>query len=131
MKRAPGRPKDIESDGDESICVRTAGGSIVRLAWSEVSWIEIEGRFLRLHTTTGDSYRWQGTLKSLEQRWGKYGHMRVDKALMVYTPRVEELRKRSDGYAVYLGDGAGGGEFPISRRKAQEIKQILATRDAH
>jgi DNA-binding LytR/AlgR family response regulator len=127
---APKMDKDSEksrelANDDEFILVKTAEGRIVRLIWSVVSWVEVEGRSLRLHTTTGDSYRWRGTLKSLEQQWGKYGHKRVDKNLMVFAPRIQELRKRDDGYAVDIGSGPGGGEFPVSRRKAREIKQQL------
>jgi DNA-binding LytR/AlgR family response regulator len=44
---------------------------------------------------------------------------------MVFAPRIEELRKRSDGYVVYIGSGPGGGKFPVSRRKAREIKKQL------
>ena len=118
------QPSELASD-DEFILAKTAKGRVVRLIWSVVSWVEIEGRTLRLHTITGDSYWLRGTLKSLEQQWGKYGHKRVGKNLMVFAPRIEELRKRADGYAVYIGDGLGGGEFPVSRRKAREIKQQL------
>jgi DNA-binding LytR/AlgR family response regulator len=124
MEKGPGKPKKFASDSDECILAKTAGGRTIQLIWSAVSWVEVEERSLRLHTTTGDSYWWRGTLKSLEQLWGKYGHMRVNKNLMVFAPRIEELRKRSDGYAVYIGSGPGGGEFPVSRRKAREIKQL-------
>lgn len=123
MEKEPGKPKEPTSDNDESILAKTAEGRTVRLIWSAVSWVEVEGRSLHLHTITGDSYWWRGTLKSLEQLWGKYGHMRVDKNLMVFAPRIKELRKRSNGYAVYIGSGPGGGEFPVSRRKARELKQ--------
>jgi DNA-binding LytR/AlgR family response regulator len=125
MEKEPGKPEEITNDSDKCILAKTAAGRTVRLIWSAVSWVEVKGRLLRLHTTTGDSYWWRGTLKSLEQLWGKYGHMRVDKDLMVFAPRIEELRKRSDGYAVYIGSGPGGGEFPASRRKARKIKQLL------
>lgn len=124
MEKEPGKPKKLTNDSDECILAKTAEGRTIRLIWSAVSWVEVEGRSLRLHTTTGDSYWRRGTLKSLEQLWGKYGHMRVDKNLMVFAPQIEELRKRSDGHAVYIGSGPGGGEFPVSRRKAREIKQL-------
>jgi DNA-binding LytR/AlgR family response regulator len=124
MDKDSGKPREPARD-DEFILAKTAEGRTVRLIWSAISWVEVEGRSLRLHTTTGDSYRWRGTLKSLEQQWGKYGHKRVNKNLMVFAPRIEELRKSADGYAVYIGHGPGGGEFPISRRKAREIKQQL------
>jgi DNA-binding LytR/AlgR family response regulator len=125
MEKKHRKQKGLASDGDEFIFVKTATGRTVRLIWSVVNWVEVEGRSLRLHTATGNSYLWQGTLKSLEQQWGKYGHKRVDRNLMVFLPRIEKLFKRSDGYAVYIGSGPGGGELPVSRRKAREIKQHL------
>jgi DNA-binding LytR/AlgR family response regulator len=73
-----------------------------------------------------------GTLKSLDAVAAKHDLMRIGKAIMVSISQIKELRRRSDGYFVYLGSGtsAAGQPLPVSRRKTPQLKRLLRRPDA-
>lgn len=103
--------------------VDRAQGRVV-LASSQVSWAEVEGHWVRLHTVTGGVYAMRMTLKSLEQQWAKYGFVRVHNWFLVFLPHVQEFfRTRSGGWEIYLKSGAGGRYFPVSRWRRWEFQQ--------
>ena len=117
-----------EADGgDEFISVRAASGRALMLARSQVSWEEIEGHLLLLHTVIGKKYVLRGSLKSLEQRWSKYGFVRIHNSFLVSLSHVRKLRPTSrGGREAYLSFGAEGRYLPISRRCFQKFKQMWA-----
>lgn len=112
-------PDHSESDGLHS------GQDRVLVARSQVSWVEIRGHFMKLYTVTGEKYALRGTLKSLEQRWARYGFVRIHNSFLVSLPHVRQLRPTpGGGREVYLRFGAGGRYRPVSRRHFREFKQV-------
>lgn len=101
----------------------------VLLARSAVVFVWVEGHFLHLHTVTGDEYVRRGTLKSLQQRWAKYGLVRIHNKYLVFLSHVKELRHESKDSVVSLGFGAGTASLPISQRRFQAFKQLWEARE--
>jgi DNA-binding LytR/AlgR family response regulator len=96
----------------------------------QVSWAEVEGHRVLLHTVTGDVYMRRGTLKSLEQRWAAYGFVRIHNWFLVFLPHVQQLLRTSvGGWEVYLSSGASARYFPVSRRRCQMVKQAVKKRE--
>jgi DNA-binding LytR/AlgR family response regulator len=120
-----------DKESDWFVSVLRAGGVVVALACSQVSWVSAErqGHFIRLHTVTGESHRLRGTLKSLLQRWAKYGLAQIHKSFLVFPPQIRKLRQKAEGSVVHLGSGASAAVLPVSRRKLQEIKKQLKLRE--
>jgi hypothetical protein len=79
-------PDHSKSDGLDS------GQDRVLVARSQVSWVEIRGHLIELYTVTGEKYGLRGTLKSLEQRWARYGFVRIHKSYLIFLPHVRQLR---------------------------------------
>lgn len=123
-----------EGEDDEFIAVWPWGDPELRtsdqvdrvlVARSQVSWVEVEGHFLKLHTATGERYALRGTLTSLEQRWSKYGFVRIHNSFLVSLSHVRKLCPASrGGREAYLSFGADGRYLPISRRRFWKFKQM-------
>lgn len=128
MEREPEEPEESEGEQKEGISVRV-GQRTIRLAWSEVAWVEIAAdRLLRITTTTGEHHLLPGALKDLDVAASQHGLMRINKAITVAISQIKQLRRRSNGYFAYLAYGAGTAELPVSRRKAPELKRLLKAR---
>jgi len=118
-------PRAAEPAGDDVIPVELAGVTqLVRC--DSVGWVEAEGDYARLHTSSG-SHLVRIPLSLLEERWSSRGFQRVHRSYLVALAMVTGLRTSSTAMMVRLrANGASPAvELPVSRRQARELRDRL------
>lgn len=113
---------DPEPAGNNEVIPVELGGVTTLVHRSQVSWVEAEGDYARLHTDTG-SHLVRIPLSALQQRW-RDGFLRVHRSYLVALDRVTGLRTVGAATRVRLR-GAEPVELPVSRRQVRELKQRL------
>ncbi|GAB2685972.1 LytR/AlgR family response regulator transcription factor [Nocardia thraciensis] len=113
------------TDPNEVIPVEL-GGVTTLVPRSTVSWVEADGDYARLHTSTG-SHLVRIPLSALESRWENAGFLRVHRSYLVALRLVTGLRTTGTATVVCLrAEGnAAAVELPVSRRQVRELKQRL------
>lgn len=82
------------------------GGGVRRVRIDDILWIEADGNYARLHTTSGE-LRTRATLHSLESRLDSRGFVRIHRSYVVNAAHVTELSPWTHGErTVRLADGA-------------------------
>ena len=120
----PGGHGDEGSDESDTVAVELAG--VTRfVAVADVRFVEAQGDYARLHTATA-SHLVRIPMSTLEQRWTRFGFVRVHRSYLVATAHITELRvEPGGGHAVRIGAGAEGTSIPVSRRHTRELKDRL------
>ncbi|WP_141014758.1 LytR/AlgR family response regulator transcription factor [Nocardioides sambongensis] len=90
----------------------------------EITHVEAQGDYARLHTRGGDSYLLRVPLTSLEEEWGPAGFLRIHRSLLVALAHVDEVRQDA-GRCTVLVDGT---ELPVSRRHTRVLRDVLVRR---
>jgi DNA-binding LytR/AlgR family response regulator len=116
---APPPQEQRRDDSYDVIPVELAGRTTM-LPRSEVRWVEAQGDYARLHTSSA-SHLVRVPLSVLADRWADAGFVRIHRSYLVALPMVRELRLTSSGYVVRIGDR----ELPVSRRHTRELKDRL------
>jgi DNA-binding LytR/AlgR family response regulator len=122
--RTAGSPRPADTSQDV-IPVELAG--VTQLVRRDtVGWVEAEGDYARLHTSTG-SHLVRIPLSVLEERWSSRGFARVHRSYLVALTMVTGLRTSSAGTMVRLrANGSSPAvELPVSRRQARELRDRL------
>jgi DNA-binding LytR/AlgR family response regulator len=109
---------------DEQIAVEL-GGVTRFIARSEVRYVEAQGDYARLHTTSG-SHLVRTPLSTLEQQWAGAGFVRIHRSLLVALPHVQEVRMEGGRCTVVVGES--GTELAVSRRHTRELRDLLVRR---
>lgn len=104
---------------DERIPVEV-GGVTRFVSRDEVSYVEAQGDYVRLHTRGGAPLL-RIPLAVLEERWGPHGFLRIHRRFLVSLGHVEELRSDAGHWTVRVA----GGELPVSRRHSRELRDLL------
>lgn len=118
-------PRPAEPAGDDVIPVEL-GGVTQLVRCDSVGWVEAEGDYARLHTSSG-SHLVRIPLSLLEERWRTRGFQRVHRSYLVSLAMVTGLRTSSTATMVRLrANGSSPAvELPVSRRQAREIRDRL------
>ena len=114
-----------EVPGDAVIPVELGG--VTRLVRCDtIGWIEADGDYARLHTSSG-SHLVRIPLNTLEERWRSRGFQRVHRSYLVALGMVTGLRTSNATTMVRLrANGASPAvELPVSRRQARELRDRL------
>jgi DNA-binding LytR/AlgR family response regulator len=90
----------------------------------DVTHVEAQGDYARLHTAVGDSYLIRTPLSTLEEQWGSAGFVRIHRSLLVALSHVKEVRMEGGRCTVL----AGGAELGVSRRHTRELRDLLVKR---
>ncbi len=99
------------------------GGVIRLVAVADITYVEAQGDYARLHT--GDaSHLVRIPLATLEERWAPYGFVRVHRSHLVALHRIDELRLDGSGMSVRIG----AAELAVSRRHASRVRELLMRR---
>jgi DNA-binding LytR/AlgR family response regulator len=114
-----GRPA---ASGDEQIPVER-GGVTRFVNRSDVTHVEAQGDYARLHTAT-DSHLLRTPLSTLEEEWGPAGFVRIHRSLLVSLAHVDEVRMVGGRCAVVVGPHVLG----VSRRHTRELRELLTRR---
>ncbi len=122
----------VEGDGavpgpDTQIPVEL-GGVTRFVSRKDITHVEAQGDYARLHTTTG-SHLVRIPLSTLAHDWAAAGFVRIHRSLLVSLAHVEEVRMDSGRCSVRLtGNGSEGVELGVSRRHTRELRELLLRR---
>jgi DNA-binding LytR/AlgR family response regulator len=86
----------------------------------EISFVEAQGDYARLHTS-GGSHLVRIPLSTLEERWRSRGFVRIHRRHLVALKRIDELRLDAGNMSVRIGDHV----LAVSRRHARELRDLL------
>ena len=109
--------------GDVQIPVER-GGVTRFINRSEITHVEAQGDYARLHTAEG-SHLVRTPLSSLAEQWAPAGFVRIHRSVLVALPHVEEVRSEGGRVSVVIG----GVELPVSRRHTRELRSVLTRRE--
>ncbi|MDF5752301.1 LytTR family DNA-binding domain-containing protein [Spongiactinospora sp. TRM90649] len=115
-----------ESDaaGREPDTIPVELGGVTRFVSStDVKFVEAQGDYARLHTSTG-SHLVRISLATLEERWAIAGFVRVHRSHLVAVKHIDELHIDSGRCVVRVGDT----EIPVSRRHTRGLRDLLVRR---
>ena len=117
--------QSAEDPGDDVIPVEL-GGVTQLVRCDTIGWVEADGDYARLHTSSG-SHLVRIPLSTLEERWRSRGFQRVHRSYLVALKMVTGLRTSNATTMVRLrANGASPPvELPVSRRQAREIRDRL------
>jgi DNA-binding LytR/AlgR family response regulator len=89
---------------------------------SEITHVEAQGDYARLHTPTG-SHLVRIPLAQLEEEWAAARFARIHRSLLVNLARVTEVRTDAGRCSVVVD---GSTELGVSRRHTRQLKDLLA-----
>ena len=112
----------LAPSGDTQIAVER-GGVTRFIARSDVTHVEAQGDYARLHTAT-DAHLVRTPLSTLAEDWADAGFVRIHRSLLVALAQVSELRVDAGRATVVVG----GRELPVSRRHTRELRELLTRR---
>ena len=103
------------------LLVRTARGTAKLLRLEDVTWIQAEENYVRLHAGV-ESYLVRGTLSALEDRLDADRFVRVHRSHIVNLEAIRELQPWSHGdWRIILHDGR---ELMLSRRFRDRLPEL-------
>ena len=122
---ARGSSSSVDTDLQSArITVSPSNGTQLVLGPEDVTHLEANGDYVRVHTRTG-SYLVRDTLSRLTELWGRHGFFRTHRGFVVSLGLVDEVRSGPNGRSVLVA----GVEVPVSRRFARELTQRLTGGD--
>lgn len=110
------------ASGDAQIAVER-GGVTRFVQRSDITHVEAQGDYARLHTSEG-SHLVRTPLSTLAEEWAPAGFVRIHRSLLVSLPHVEEVRSDAGRVAVVVA----GQELAVSRRHTRELRELLTRR---
>ncbi|MER6617962.1 LytR/AlgR family response regulator transcription factor [Streptomyces xantholiticus] len=116
---APETVQAAPGGGAEQIPVEL-GGVTRFVAVDDITYVEAQGDYARLHTAAG-SHLVRIPLSALEERWASRGFVRIHRSHLVALGRIDELRLDAGATTVRVGDA----ELAVSRRHARQLRDLL------
>ncbi|CAL9586334.1 Sensory transduction protein LytR [Streptomyces sp. enrichment culture] len=99
------------------------GGVTRFVAVDDITHVEAQGDYARLHTARG-SHLVRIPLSALEERWRSRGFVRIHRRHLVALRHIGELRLAAGTVSVLVG----GEELQVSRRHARQLRDLLTRR---
>lgn len=96
------------------------GGVTRFVAIDDITYVEAQGDYARLHTDDG-SHLVRIPLSTLEERWASRGFVRIHRSHLVALARIDELRLEAGTTTVRVG----AAELAVSRRHARQLRELL------
>ncbi|MCW1249797.1 LytTR family DNA-binding domain-containing protein [Acaricomes phytoseiuli] len=115
----PGSPGAAPGAVEELISVEQGGVSRL-IRRSDVSYVQAQGDYARLHTQDA-SYLVRIPLSELEEQWREHGFLRIHRSSLISLRHIGQMRW-GRGAASVLIDGA---ELPVSRRYLPAVRERL------
>ncbi len=118
----PAESNDVR-ETESDVIPAELGGVTHLVPRDSIGWVEAEGDYARLHSTSG-SHLVRIPLGTLETRWRDHGFQRVHRSYLVALRLVTGLRSTDGAVLVRLrANGASPAvELPVSRRQARELR---------
>ncbi|WP_236077825.1 LytR/AlgR family response regulator transcription factor [Rhodococcus sp. P1Y] len=120
------RAEPQETPASDEIIPVELGGTTTLVQRASVGWVEADGDYARLHTSSG-SHLVRIPISTLESRWADAGFLRVHRSYLVSLALVTGIKSVGSGLVVCLrrtGD-LRAVELPVSRRHTRELKERL------
>jgi DNA-binding LytR/AlgR family response regulator len=114
--------RSAQPEGDTIAVANVRGGSTRLISRSSVLYVQSHGDFVRIVTPDG-RYLLRTTLSDIEQRWERFGFVRVHRQYVANLVRAVELRPHIGGTAELAF--ADGQTIPIARRHVAELGKRL------
>ncbi|MFW6868642.1 LytR/AlgR family response regulator transcription factor [Nocardioides sp. CPCC 206347] len=90
----------------------------------DITHVEAQGDYARLHTKAGENYLVRVPLTTLAEDWAESGFHRIHRSLLVALAHVTEVRSDSGRTSVMVGEI----ELPVSRRHTRGLRDVLVRR---
>lgn len=90
----------------------------------DITHVEAQGDYARLHTKAGENYLVRVPLTTLAEDWAESGFHRIHRSLLVALAHVTEVRSDSGRTSVMVGET----ELPVSRRHTRGLRDVLVRR---
>lgn len=103
------------------------GGVTRFLSRSDITHVEAQGDYARLHTAAG-SHLVRTPLSTLEEEWAGAGFVRIHRSLLVSLAHVDEVRMDGGRCTVWIDGPDGGTELVVSRRHTRQLRELLVRR---
>jgi DNA-binding LytR/AlgR family response regulator len=121
----------LGSTGDQAevadVQVPVERGGVTRFVRrSEISHVEAQGDYARLHTADG-SHLLRTPLAQLEAEWAAAGFVRIHRSMLVSLAHVREVRMDAGRCSVVVADPASS-ELVVARRHTRELREVLGRR---
>ena len=114
--------RESANPADDAILVELAGVSRL-VPRSEVLYVEAQGDYARLHTST-ESHLVRVPLTTLADQWRDSGFVRIHRSTLVAVGHITEWRTEGGRTTVIVG----GHELVVSRRHTRALRDLLARR---
>lgn len=98
-----------------AVCLHTPEGNIT-LSVRNITFAEIYGHWIKIHTTDGKHFECYGSLSAYEKEWEKYGFVRTHKSYLVNCRYIYSIQKNT----VILDSGEN---ILLSRSKARAVRE--------
>ncbi|UDY23786.1 LytR/AlgR family response regulator transcription factor [Nocardioides sp. Kera G14] len=107
----------------EDVIAVELGGVTRLVSRADVTWVEAQGDYSRLHTgpDAQDSHLVRLPISQLEERWREAGFLRIHRSVLVPLGRIDEVREADGRLSVVVG----GRELPVSRRHTAALREQL------
>jgi len=122
VRRVVGARAGVPAAVGDDIAVEL-GGVTRFVPRSSVGYVEAQGDYARLHTSSG-SHLVRVPLTTLEEAWKDAGFVRIHRSLLVALQHVEEVRMDTGRCTVVVG----GTQLGVSRRHTRELRDLLVRR---
>ncbi|MFC8277862.1 LytR/AlgR family response regulator transcription factor [Streptomyces sp. NPDC057271] len=97
------------------------GGSTRFFAISDITFVEAQGDYARLHTRDNTTHLIRIPLSGLEEHWRAKGFVRIHRRYLVSLTSVDELRLDRGIMTVRVGERV----LTVSRRNTRELRDLL------
>lgn len=108
---------------DEQIPVER-GGITRFINRSDITYVEAEGDYARLHTEHG-SHLVRSPLTLLEEQWASAGFVRIHRSLLVALGYITEVRMDAGRCTVRVGREGQHVDLNVSRRHTPALRELL------
>ena len=127
VRRALQETSGPDPESDESIAVEL-GGVTRFISRTHVAYVEAQGDYVRLHTTSGDSHLLRTPLTTLEQVWSPHGFVRIHRSHLVAVAHIVEVRMQSGRCSILVTNGPAPAELQVARRHTAGLRDLLQDR---
>ncbi|GAA5141611.1 LytTR family DNA-binding domain-containing protein [Nocardioides marinquilinus] len=119
--------RDRPASGDEVQIPVERGGVTRFVARADVTHVEAQGDYARLHTPSG-SHLVRTPLTALEEQWADAGFVRIHRSMLVAIAHVTEVRMDGGRCTVRVGPPDAPVDLLVSRRNTRELRELLLGR---
>ena len=97
------------------------GGTTRMVERSDITWVEAQGDYVRLHAVGGANHLVRLPISLLAERWADHGFVRIHRGYLVSIRHITELSSEAGTSTVRVGQT----ELPVSRRHNRELRDRL------